>query len=35
MFALILSGKLPDHNVIRGVAPITVDNVEKIKAGMK
>ncbi len=35
MFALILSGKLPAHDVIRGVAPITVDNVKAISAGMK
>ncbi|MCR5085304.1 MAG: sugar ABC transporter substrate-binding protein [Succinivibrionaceae bacterium] len=35
MYALILSGKLTDKNVFRGVAPITLDNVEKIKSGMK
>ena len=35
MFALILENKLPEHNVIRGVAPITKENVEKISSGMK
>ena len=35
MFALILSGSLETQNVFRGVAPITVDNVEAISAGMK
>ncbi len=35
MFALILSGRLPSHDVMRGVAPITIENVEKISAGMK
>ena len=35
MFALILSDSLEDQNVFRGVAPITVDNVDDISAGMK
>ena len=35
MFALILSDSLEDQNVFRGVAPITVDNVAEISAGMK
>ncbi len=35
MFALILSDSLESQNVFRGVAPITVDNVEEISAGMK
>ena len=35
MFALILSDALENQNVFRGVAPITLDNVEEISAGMK
>ena len=35
MYALILSGGLENHNVFRGVAPITADNVTAISAGMK
>ena len=35
MFALILSDALESQNVFRGVAPITLDNVEEISAGMK
>ncbi|MBQ9273804.1 MAG: sugar ABC transporter substrate-binding protein [Succinivibrio sp.] len=35
MYAYILSGKLPEQNVIRGVAPITVENVKAISDGMK
>ena len=35
MFALILSDSLEDQNVFRGVAPITLDNVEEISGGMK
>lgn len=35
MYALILSGKLPDHNIFRTVAPINKDNVDKVLAGMK
>ena len=35
MYALILGGNLESKNVFRGVAPITIENVEKISAGMK
>ena len=35
MFALILGDALENQNVFRGVAPITLDNVEEISAGMK
>ena len=35
MFALILGDALEAQNVFRGVAPITVDNVADITAGMK
>ncbi len=35
MFALILSDKLPDHNIFRQVGPIDADNVDSIMAGMK
>ena len=35
MFALILGAQLPEHNVIRGVAPITSENVQRISSGMK
>ena len=35
MFALILGDALENQNVFRGVAPITLDNVDAISAGMK
>jgi hypothetical protein len=35
MFALILGDALENHNVFRGVALITLDNVDAISAGMK
>ena len=35
MFALILKDNVGAKNVFRGVAPITLDNVSKIMAGMK
>ena len=35
MFALMLGGNLEAKNVFRGVAPITLDNVKTIMAGMK
>ena len=35
MFALILSNKLENKNVFRGVAPITPETVAKIMSGMK
>lgn len=35
MYAMILSDSVGAKNVFRGVAPITIDNVEAIMAGMK
>lgn len=35
MFAMILKGDVSARNVIRGVAPITAENAQKIMAGMK
>lgn len=35
MFAMILDGSVPDHNIFRNVSQITADNAEEIMAGMK